>query len=62
MSGRPLDAVRRVPANLWQHRGAELVIEVPDLAARPLRRPCRRLSGQARGGDAGGGRCPEPLG
>jgi Domain of unknown function (DUF4158) len=33
MSGRPLDAVRMVPANLWQHLSAELGIDAPDLAS-----------------------------
>lgn len=50
MSGRPLDAVRIVPANLWQHLSAELGIDAPDLAARTvsprshaLRPPTARL-------------------
>jgi hypothetical protein len=33
MSGRPLDAVRIVPPNLWQHLSAELGIDAPDLAS-----------------------------
>lgn len=45
MSGRPLNAVRMVPANLLQHLGTQLAIEaVPDLASlRALYRRGRTL-------------------
>ena len=33
MSGRPLDAFRVVPANLWRHLGAQFAVEAPDIAS-----------------------------
>jgi TnpA family transposase len=33
MSGRPLDAFRVVPANLWRHLGAQFAVEAPDVAS-----------------------------
>ena len=44
MSGRPLDAFRIVPANLWRHLGAQLDVAAPDLASlRALYRRGRTL-------------------
>ena len=33
MSGRPLDAFRIVPGNLWRHLGAQVNVTAPDLAS-----------------------------